>query len=105
MGQLATGTPATMPGGSGGKSCTNAGTNNSGNSYRAYSDGGYSYSNKGSSGNTTSSYYNTGSGHSFYSSKSGGYNCHTNHNTGTSTYSSNAKNRTSWQLNFEYSLF
>merc|ERR1712110_1016952 len=44
-----------MPGGE--KSCTNAGSNNQGNSYRSYSDGGYSYSNKGSSGNTTSSYY------------------------------------------------
>ena len=33
------------------------GTNSDGNNYRAYSDGGYTYSNKGSSGNTTSTYY------------------------------------------------
>ena len=33
------------------------GTNSGGNNYRAYSDGGYAYSNKGSSGNTTSTYY------------------------------------------------
>merc|ERR1712109_163116 len=75
------------------KSCTNAGTNQSGNNYRAYSDGGYSYSNKGSSGNTTSTYYNTGAGHSFYSSKTGGYNVHTNQNTGTSTYSSTSSSK------------
>merc|ERR1712051_231793 len=41
----------------GGKSTTNSGTNSGGNNYRAYSDGGYAYSNKGSSGNTTSTYY------------------------------------------------
>merc|ERR1712051_1167640 len=69
----------------GGKSTTNSGTNSGGNNYRAYSDGGYAYSNKGSSGNTTSTYYDTGAGHSFYTSKSGGYSTHTNQNTGAST--------------------
>merc|ERR1711963_95071 len=78
-----------------GKQVTNTGTNSQGSGYRAYSDGGYAYSNP-----SGSRYYNTGSGHGFYRSGSGGsqasggqrYSTSYNYNQGTSnTYTSGKK--------------
>ena len=56
-------------GGSGnsGRYVSYSGVNCQGNSYKAYNDGAYKYTNSGSESSGSSKYYNTGKGHGFYS--------------------------------------
>merc|ERR1711860_71148 len=71
------------------KEVSGSGTNNLGNNYTSYTDGGYSYTNYNSSGGDggkSSTYYNTGSGHSFYKGTNG-VSFHENSNQGFRDYS------------------
>merc|ERR1711907_572943 len=54
--------------GKGGREATYHGTNQSGNDYTRYNDGGYRYHNYDSQGNSHGHYYETGSGSKFYNS-------------------------------------
>eukprot|EP00461_Guttulinopsis_vulgaris_P001910 UN01911 len=69
---------------------TSEGYNSSGNMYRTFNDGSYTYKNTTSEGHNTNYFHNAGTSESFYHNSSKGYHTHTySDNSVKTTYNGN----------------